>query len=117
MKKQINYDNNVKKNIKGFYDESYYTEAQLEISNKKQEEIEMLADWERKMDRMCRYAKTRETPERFIFAELNGWVKIQFSEDRQRVLNYPGKENCGIATYYRHRNKFISKLKAYCNAD
>ena len=117
MKKQINYDNNVKKNIKGFYDESYYTEAQLEISNKKQEEIEMLADWERMMDRMAMFAKTRNEAERWIFAELNGFLKIQLTEDRQRALNYPGKANCGIATYYRHRNKFLAELKAFCNGD
>ncbi len=116
MKKQINYDKNVKKRINGFYDEEI-NEAEVKQSIEQQEDRMMLEDWERKMDRMAMFAKTRNVAERWIFAELNGFIKIQLTEDRQRVLNYPGKENCGIATYYRHRNKFLAELKAYCNGN
>ena len=117
MKKQINYDNNVKNNIKGFHDESYYAEAQVNISNQKQEEIEMKQDDDEMLNKIFMFAKTRDKAQRFIFLEMTGMVKLQYSADKKTILNFPGRVNISVPGWYKRRTKFLAELKAYCNGN
>jgi len=116
MKKQINYDKNVKKRINGFYDEEI-NEAEVQQSIEKQKDDMMSEDENEKLNRIFMFVQTRDKAQRFIFLEMTGMAKLQYSADKKRILNFPGRDNISVPGWYKRRKKFIAELKAYCNGN